>query len=359
MTDRSFLTFSLQGLLLAVEAVAVREIIRLPELALAEECPAYIAGMADIRGKIMPVMDLSARLGHPAQGYGCSDKVIVLGLPELATEVAGQLSPLPALSSHIVPMGIIVNDVHDVVDIPEGDIGPPPCETAQSRAQGRFVSGKVRYGDEIFMVLDPLKTLDINSPVSETAPGAYTARSASGYFCAQATTEERETFRRRAAKLRRVAGGGDAGRVLPAVVISLNGEGLCVELDSVREFSALRNFTPVPCCPRHIAGNMNLRGNVLTLIDIRGLLNAQAGKISETSKIIVADAGDFPAGIIVDEILDVINLRAEDIVAVPSTMKAANDKFVKGAVPFGGGLMALLDLKAILSWEGLIVNEDA
>ncbi len=146
---------------------------------------------------------------------------------------------------------------------------------------------------------------------------------------------------------------------MPAVVISLNGEGLCVELDSVREFSALRNFTPVPCCPRHIAGNMNLRGNVLTLIDIRGLLNAQAGKISETSKIIVADAGDFPAGIIVDEILDVINLRAEDIVAVPSTMKAANDKFVKGAVPFGGGLMALLDLKAILSWEGLIVNEDA
>ena len=359
MTDRSFLTFSLHGLLLAVDTLAVREIIWLPELTLTEECPAYIAGMVDIRGKIMPVMDLSVRLGHAVQGYGCSDRVIVLGVSESVPECPDPRSSLPALTPRIVPMGIIVNEVLDVVDIPEGDLESPPCDMAGTRPHARFVSGKARYADDIFMILDPRKILDISLDTNEMTLDSVIARTAAGYFCPQATPEERVTFRRRAAILKQAFDGGDAERLMPVGVISLNSENLCVELDSVREFSTIRNFSPVPCCPGHIAGNMNLRGSVLTVIDIRGLLNAQTGEVSETSKIIVADAGDFPAGIIVDEILDVINLRAADIVAVPSAVRAIDDKFIKGAVPFGGRLMALLDLKEILSLDGLIVNKEA
>ena len=146
---------------------------------------------------------------------------------------------------------------------------------------------------------------------------------------------------------------------MSVAVVSLNSECLCVELEAVREFSRIHNFTPVPCCPEHIAGNMNLRGNVLTVIDIRGLLNMQAGKISESKKVIVADAGEFSIGIIIDEILDVISLNASDIVPVPSSVRALNEKFVKGAAPYGDRMAALLDLKEILAWEGLIVNEEA
>jgi purine-binding chemotaxis protein CheW len=103
---------------------------------------------------------------------------------------------------------------------------------------------------------------------------------------------------------------------------------------------------------------MNLRGNVLTVVDIRGLLNMQIGRISETTKVVVADSGEFPVGVIVDEILDVIYLKAPDIVQCPSSIKANNEKFVKGTAPYAGRMMAILDFKEILSWDGLIVNEE-
>ena len=85
----------------------------------------------------------------------------------------------------------------------------------------------------------------------------------------------------------------------------------------------------------------------------------QAGKISESTKVIVADAGEFPAGVIADNIIDVTYLRREDIVPLANGRKAISEKFIKGAAPYSGKMMALLDLKEILSWDGLVVNEEA
>jgi chemotaxis signal transduction protein len=82
------------------------------------------------------------------------------------------------------------------------------------------------------------------------------------------------------------------------------------------------------------------------------------GKISESTKVIVADSGEFPVGVIVDEILDVIYLGALDIVPVSASIRALNEKFVKGAAFYGSGMMAILDFKEILSWNGLLVDEE-
>ena len=64
-----YLLFSLNGARYGVEALSVLEIAWLPELTPAEEAPPYIAGVANRRGKIEPVMSLGLRLGHPPQRY--------------------------------------------------------------------------------------------------------------------------------------------------------------------------------------------------------------------------------------------------------------------------------------------------
>jgi purine-binding chemotaxis protein CheW len=360
MTDQSFVIFSLRGLILAVDAKVVREIIWLPELTLIEECPFYIAGVVNMRGRILPVMDLNVRFGHAPQRYSCLDRVIILDVSEFISETSSQQSLLPSLNSHFDLMGIIVNEVLDLIDIPEDNIEPAPFEGSGLNPHPQFVRGEATAGEDIIMILNNRAILEPELHINEAEleNTVSTVQSAIGYFCPEADPKEWEIFHNRAINLQHLFGSEDSAKSMAVAVIRLNNEYLCVELESVLQFSNLHNLTPMPCCPEHIAGNMNLRGNVLTVLDIRGLLNMQAGKINESTKVIVADSGEFPVGVVIDEILDVIYLKAVDIVPVPSSIRIINDKFVKGAAPYGSRMMAILDFKAILSWDGLTVNEE-
>lgn len=363
MTNQSYLTFNLQGLLLAVDTKVVKEILWLPELTLIEECPSYIPGVVNLHGKIVPVMDMNIRFGHASQRYQNSDRIIIFDIAECSSAECGVRgaefnAKIQKPKSKIDVFGIIVNDVLDVIDIPEEDIELPPFEGKETEPHSHFVDGEAKAGGNIIMILNPRTMLDTEFEIKGTELESAETNLAS-YFCPEANPGEKEIFHNRASKLQQISDNENPSKLIPVAVISLNNEYLCVELESVREFSKIHNFTPVPCCPEHIAGNMNLRGNVLTMIDIRGLLNMQVGKISESPKVIVADTGGFPVGVIVDEILDVINLNASDVVPVPSSIKALNEKFIKGAAPYGDRMLALLDLKKILEWDGLIVNEEA
>jgi len=360
MTNQSFLTFSLHGLLLAVDTNAVKEIIWLPELTLIEECPSYIAGVVNMHGKIVPIMDLNIRFGHSLQKYSCSDRIIVLDISECGVRNAEFNSEPRTPNPELILLGIIVNEVLDVIDIPQENIEPPPFEGREITPHPHFVSGEAKAGETIIMILNTRTILDLEFEIkeSEIDKSEIIPQSAISYFCPEADQKEKEIFHERAFNLQQVFDDDDSSQLIPVAVIGLSSEYLCVELASVREVSKIRNFIPLPCCPEHIAGNMNLRGNVLTVVDIRSLLNMKAGKPSESTKVIVAGTDELPAGIIVDEIFDVIYLRPMDIVPIPSAIRPISEKFIKGAAPYGNRMMAILDFKEILSWDGLVVNEE-
>lgn len=360
MKKQSLLTFTLHGLSLAIDTRVVREIIWLPELTLLEECPGYMAGVINMHGKIVPVVDLNRRFGQPTRRYNCSDRVIVLDIALAGAESAIQSAEIPPSRFSLSLLGIIVNDVLDVLDIPEENIEPPPFAARELRPHPHFVCGEAKAGDDIVMILDHRKILDLEFLVGEAEIGKPETIYQSGpsYFCPEADGFEKEIFHARAVQLRSVLANDDSVKLIAVAIVSLNGELIGLELAAVREFSKIHNFTPVPCCPKHIAGNMNLRGNVLTVVDIRGLLNMPDGKIDASTKVVVADLGGFAVGLIVDEIVDVITLRESEIVAVPVSLRVLNEQFVKGAAAFAGRMAALLDLPAILAWDGLIVNEE-
>lgn len=358
--NQSFLTFTLHRLLLAIETQVVREIIWLPELTMIEECPSNISGVINLRGKIVPVMDLNVCFGHAPKRYSCSDMVIILDISKLISTVQEQPPLLLAINSRFALMGIIVNEALDVIDIPKENIEPPFFEERELKHHPHFVSGEAKAGGDIVMIIDPLKLFDFEFGANELEieKTEIISESAINYFCPEAGQRERGIFHKRAINLQPALDGDDSERAIPVAVISLNNECVCVELESVREFSKIRTITPVPCCPTHITGNMNLRGNVLTVVDICGLLNVQGCQIRESTKVIVADSGEFPVGVIVDEILDVVYLKAPAIVPVSAGIRVNNERFFKGAATYGSRMMAILDLKEILSWDGLIVNDE-
>lgn len=337
-----YLLFSLNDARYGVEVLSVLEIAWLPELTPTEEAPPYIAGVINLRGKIVPVMDLGLRLGHPPRSLQLGDSVVLL-------------------QTDGVTMGVIVNEVSDVAAIPAAVIEPPPHYDGDTSAHDHFIAGNARVGEEIVMLLDVQRL--IHAPQVDS-PREYPARqsascafaNAAHYFCPDATDEERAIFRARAHNLAQVEEDRSAAERIPLSIIQLGEEWFGVGLEVVREFAHLRRVTPIPCCPPHIAGNMNLRGDILTLLDIRGRLNIPAASAAE--EVMVIESGGLPIGVPVGRVLEVIYLHAADIVPMPAALQEEKDEYCKGVARYGAGMVSILDMPKILALGGFEVEEN-
>lgn len=327
-----YLLFSLDGVRYAVDARSVREIIWLPELTPDAEAPPHIAGVVNIRGRIEPVMDLGLRLGLPARRCRTSDCVVMLQEGGMST-------------------GLIVSEVSDVAGIADAAIEPPPHYDGAAPEHARFHAGNAKINEEIVMLLDVPRL--IHAPPSPSAAQA----AQPSYFCPEATGEERELFHGRACSLVQTAETAEAAELVPLSIIQLGEERFGVELEMVREFSRLRRVTAIPCCPPHIAGNMNLRGDLLTLADIRSLLNIPTESAAE--EVMVIEDGELSVGIPVDRVLEVLYLRPSGITPMPAASNERKDEYCKGALPYGEGMVSILDMRKILTKGGLEVEEEA
>ncbi|HIK26798.1 MAG: chemotaxis protein CheW [Oscillatoriaceae bacterium SKW80] len=337
---KPYLIFSLDGARYGIEASWVQEIFFLPELTPVAEAPRDIVGIFNLRGRILPVMDLNIRLGQRARDYQLSDSIIVLELQEFQ-------------------IGIIVNEVHEVQNISSEDIiGEISYGRKIPREYHQLISGVAKTPDGIVMLLD-LKQLIHFSPVVELTNEEENSELAEyRVFCPNATPEERAIFRSRAENLMLPSTRQDFTGLIPLAVVGLNGEYFGIDLEIVREFTDIRKITPIPCTPPHIVGNMNLRGEILTLIDLRGVLNLPPNSIEATSKAMVLQVDDIVAGVVVDHVYDVTYLNPKEITPIPTAVHSSNDEFLRGTAPYRDKMMTLLDIPKIFAKGDLVVNEE-
>ena len=350
MASRPLLIFDLNSTRFGVDATLVRESVWLPELTPAEEAPPHIAGIFSLRGQIVPVSDLSLRFGHPARPYRLSDQVVVLELDQLL-------------------MGLIVSEVREVIEVSLDAIKPPPRFDGEAHA--RLIEGEVRVGDDIVTLLDvsqlihqpqtpnilPLPRAGEAWPVMSLSKGGEGggAEHPAHHFCPEATPEQRAVFHERAKVLMEAAAEAEGARLALAVV-ELGDEYFGIELEAVQEFCDIAQPTPIPCCPPHILGAISLRGNLFTLLDLRAALNLPRA-VQGGGKAVVTLLGEQAVGLAVDEVHDVVYLREEALQAAPAALHEQHGAEVKGAAPYGGKMMAVLDLPALLAREEWIVNE--
>ncbi len=334
MALRSLLIFDHDGARFGVDAALVRESVWLPELTPVEEAPPWIVGLFSLRGRIIPVADLHLRFEHPARRYSVDDHVVVLEADRM-------------------PLGLIVSEVLDVIDLPVAAIQPPPQFDAQDLSATHLVTGEVRVDDELVTLLDVpgLARLPEGAEFVQAAEQIAPA----SYFSPQASGEERALFRTRAKALRENAAEVEGARRGLAVV-ELAGEYFGVELTDVLEFCTITELCPIPCCPPHILGAMNLRGDLLTLIDPCSALNLSSGRRGD--KAVVTLLKEQSVAIAVDQVHDVIYLREEELQTPPAVLLEQCGSSIAATAPYAGGMMTLLDLPALLAREEWIVNEN-
>jgi purine-binding chemotaxis protein CheW len=128
-----YLTFLLAREDYGLEIRYVTEIIGIQQITKVPDMPNFIKGVINLRGKVIPVMDMRARFNLPVCEYDDRTCIIVVTLQEQA-------------------LGLVVDRVNEVVDIPAGQVEPPPLSAKGSA--GRYIRGIGKVGEEVKVLLE-------------------------------------------------------------------------------------------------------------------------------------------------------------------------------------------------------------
>lgn len=131
---------------------------------------------------------------------------------------------------------------------------------------------------------------------------------------------------------------------------SMGPEDFGIPLLKVREVIAIPEITPVPQSPSYFLGLMNLRGQVLSVIDLRKKLNLSTSKVDELS-VVVLDFKEFMLGIVVDEVKSVQEVDGKDITTSAVIDQSKNYDYILGVYQEQGHLTLVLDIESALSIE--------
>ena len=140
-----YLIFSLGGEMFAVGILNVKEIIEYGNLTEIPMMPAFIRGVINLRGSVVPVIDLSARFGGKCAEVGRRTCIVIVEVSD-------------ADSQHDI--GIMVDAVSEVLDIPDSEIEPPPSFGAKIRSDFIFGIGKVSGRFVIILNIDMVLSVE-------------------------------------------------------------------------------------------------------------------------------------------------------------------------------------------------------
>ena len=125
-----------------------------------------------------------------------------------------------------------------------------------------------------------------------------------------------------------------------------------VPISQVKEIVRLVHITPVPKAPSFIEGVVNLRGQILAVIDLAKRLQLKGKPRSEKTRIIVVELNNNTVGMIVDEVSEVLRLSKENFEAPPEIITTQiKQRYLKGVGKLGERLLILIDLNQVLSYE--------
>ena len=147
-----------------------------------------------------------------------------------------------------------------------------------------------------------------------------------------------------------------AEEVLQWVTFQLDRETYGINVMQVQEVLRYTEFAAVPGAPDYVLGIINLRGNVVTVIDTRSRFGLQPAEVSDNSRIVIIEAEKQVIGIMVDSVAEVVYLRASEIDVAPSVGTEESAKFIQGVSNRDGELLILVDLNKLLSddeWDEL------
>ncbi len=181
------------------------------------------------------------------------------------------------------------------------------------------------------------------------------ARAAIEHAAAPDTEETRRILKLRAQALaREVEATAAAEECIEVVEFVLARERYALESRHVRDVCPLEQLTPIPCTPAFVLGVFNLRGEVLSIIDIKQFFDLPGKGLADLNKVIVLESGAMRFGILADAIVGVHLIARAEIQPSLPTLTGIREEYLLGVTP---GRTVVLDAERLLTAEAIVLQE--
>jgi purine-binding chemotaxis protein CheW len=286
---RQYVTFVAGDEVFAVEMTPVQEIIRVPSVVRVPLSPPTLEGLANLRGKVLPIVSLRRALGFTERPTDDASRAVVIDL--------GQ------------PLGFVVDRVASVVGVDSNKI--EGVEGISGTVNTELLTGLIKDigGHAMVMILNFEKLIAQEfAQIAELSrnQGAITTQSLSG------KTE--------------VASDGVTDSELHLVSFDVAGQEYAIAIEDVQEIVQIpEQIVQVPHAESHVLGVMTLRNRLLPLVALRRMFALSEQDANEQSRIVVVAIGGASVGIVVDNVKEVLRVPRRDVEAMPTMLAREAD----------------------------------
>lgn len=284
---RQFVVFFVGEEVFAVGMAPVKEIIRVPDIVRVPLTPASLEGLANLRGKVLPIVSLRRIFGFAEKTHDEATRAVVIDL--------GQ------------PLGFVVDRVASVIDVePEKIEG---VEEIRGTVDSELLTGILKDAGGFPMVM----VLDFGQLIArEFAEIAALAKSAAGVTSAASGALQKADE--------------EASDELQLVSFSVEGQEYAVEIERVQEIVQVpETIVHVPNAPASVLGLMNLRDRLLPLVSLHSLFGLPARELDEKSRIVVIGLGAAAVGVVTDSVSEVLRVPMQMVEAMPALLAREGD----------------------------------
>ena len=299
-----YVTFAMGKESFGINLQMVEEILEIPAITKVPDAPDYVMGVICLRDQVLPLLDF-IQLLHVEDDDTTTHRemVILLSLGE------GRI-------------GIAVDAIQEIIRVREDDILPTPHTLSENEA-AKF-EGVVVRSDRMVSLLRVLDVIAGEDQEKIAAMGT----AMSSHQVQEAVVESHD---------------------LPLVVFRLGDEAFSLKLHEVREIIMAGLVTPVPRAPSFIDGVLNLRGEVMPVIDLRDRFGLPRKERTSLTRIIITPIGGVHTGLVVDSVEEVKNVDYRRLEEPPRVTAAGANAYITKVARTEAGMVFLLDIQQLLT----------
>jgi purine-binding chemotaxis protein CheW len=147
---------------------------------------------------------------------------------------------------------------------------------------------------------------------------------------------------------------GQENESMQLVVFQLGGEEFGVDIMQVQEIIRMHQGTRIPQAPDYVKGVINIRGNIIVVINLEKILDLPTKEEDDDNRIIVVEIGGNILGMTVDSVSEVLSISKSNVEPAPDMITSKiNSDFIKGVGKLDDRLLILLDLENVLTIKQL------
>lgn len=300
---RPFVTFRLGAESFGIALHEVEEIVELPPVTKVPDAPDYVLGVICLRDQVMPLVDLSEILSIQQGDAERKRDMVVL------------------LSFGTARIGVVVDEIQEILRVQDGQTLPPP--QTLSEAEREHLEGILLLPGRMVSLINVLKIITGDDQEKIAAMGQ---------GLGLADTRAQETI-----------------PSLELVVFRLGPESYGLRLHEVREIIMVGQITPVPRAPHFVDGVLNLRGEVMPVVDLRTRFGLDRVEPTSISRILITSIGGVFTGLVVDAVDEVRPVELNRFGPPPAVTAVGANRYIEKVARLDNGMIFLLELQQLLT----------